>query len=296
VGESRAPRLEPGEPLPEGMARIARGRIDHALEELRGNTGSTPGHAVHEARKDMKKLRALLGLARGELGERTYASENACFRDAARELAGARDADVILATLKALELRDGLGRELRRRIHDGHSEQRSKGREAAARGAVAILGEARGRIDDWPLERDSFAALSEGLERTYRRGRREFGDARAGGGTEALHEWRKRVKQLWYHASLLRCAWPPVMTAFADEAHELSGRLGEDHDLALLAGWVWEHVGHEPELVAAVEDRRERLQSEAFALGGRLYAEKPSAYVRRIERLWDAGRAGVRAP
>jgi CHAD domain-containing protein len=296
VGESRSYRLVSGEPLPEGIARIARGRIDHAVDELRGKTDSTPEEAVHEARKDMKKLRALLRLARGELGERTYARENACFRDAARQLAGARDADVMLATLKALELPDGLGWELRKRIQDGHSEQRSEGREAAARGAVAILEEARGRIDDWPLERDSFAALSEGLERTYRRGRREFKEARAEAGTAALHEWRKRVKQLWYHASLLRCAWPPVVAAFAGEAHELSDRLGDDHDLAMLAGWVAEHVGHEPELVDAVESRRTQLQSEAFALGGRLYAEKPSAYVGRIERLWDAGRAGVRAP
>ncbi|HET8823268.1 MAG TPA: CHAD domain-containing protein [Thermoleophilaceae bacterium] len=296
MGESRAYRLESGEPLPEGIARIARGRIDHAMDELRGKAGSTPEQAVHEARKDMKKLRALLRLARGELGERTYARENACFRDAARELAGARDADVMVATLKALQLPDGLGWELRKRIQDGHSEQRSEGREAAARGAVAILEEARGRIDDWPLERDSFAALAEGLERTYRRGRREFKEARAETGTESLHEWRKRVKELWYHASLLRCAWPPVMTAFAGEAHELSDRLGDDHDLAMLAAWVGEHVGPEPELVDAVEDRRGRLQSEALALGGRLYAEKPSAYIRWIERLWDAGRAGVRAP
>ena len=58
MGESRAYRLEPGEPLPGGIARIARGRIDHAVDELRGNTGSTPEQAVHEARKDMKKLRA----------------------------------------------------------------------------------------------------------------------------------------------------------------------------------------------------------------------------------------------
>jgi CHAD domain-containing protein len=296
VGESRAYRLQSGEPLPEGIARIARGRIDHAVDELRGKTDSTPEQAVHEARKDMKKLRALVRLARGELGERTYTRENACFGDAARELAGARDADVMLATLKELELPSGLGWELRKRIQDGHSEQRSDGREAAARGAAAILEEARGRIDDWPLERDSFAALSEGLKRTYRRGRRELEETHAEAGTEALHEWRKRVKQLWYHASLLRCAWPPVMTAFAGEAHELSDRLGDDHDLAMLAGWVAEHVGHEPELVDAVEDHRARLQSGAFALGGRLYAEKPSAYVRRIERLWDAGRAGVRAP
>ena len=70
MGESRAYRLKEDEPLPEGIARVARGRIDHAIDELRGKTDSTPVEAVHEARKDMKKLRALLRLARGELGDR----------------------------------------------------------------------------------------------------------------------------------------------------------------------------------------------------------------------------------
>jgi CHAD domain-containing protein len=296
VGESRAYRLESGEPLPDGIARVARARIDHALDELRGKTGSTPEEAVHEARKDMKKLRALLRLARGELGKVTFERENTCFRDAARELAGVRDADVMLATLKALELPDGLGWELRKRIGDAHAAPRSEGREAAARRVVAILREARRRVGDWPLERDSFEALSDGLERTYRRGRREFRAASDEPATEALHEWRKRVKELWYHHTLLRSAWPPVMQAFGDEAHELSDRLGEDHDLAVLAGWVAENVGEEAALTEAVEARRAQLQAEALALGERLYAEKPSAYVRRLGRLWSVGRTGVRAP
>ena len=296
MGESRVYRLEPGEPLPEGIARIARGRIDHALDELRGGTDSTPEVAVHEARKDMKKLRALLRLVRGELGKPVLARENICFRDAARELAGVRDADVMLATLGELELPAGLGSELRRQIADQHAARRSEGREAAARGVVSILKEARGRIGDWPLGRDSFAAVEHGLERTYRRGRREFAEARQEPSTEGLHEWRKRVKELWYHHTVLRCAWPPVMEAFGDQAHVLSDRLGDDHDLAVLAGWVAENVGEEPELSEAVEARRAQLQGEAFALGERLYAEKPSAYVRRMERLWSADRPEVRAP
>src|ERR671929_1828085 len=100
MAESRAYRLKEGEPLRDEIARVARGRIDNAIDELSGKTDSTPVEAVHEARKDMKKLRALLRLTRGELGEQVYSRENACFRDAARELAGQRDADVMLETLK----------------------------------------------------------------------------------------------------------------------------------------------------------------------------------------------------
>src|SRR5919108_2255386 len=109
MGASRRYRFREGEVVPDGLRRIARGRIDHALDELRGKTDSTPVEAVHEARKDMKKLRALLRLARDELGKDTFSRENACFRDAARELAGTRDSDVMLETLGALELPAGVG-------------------------------------------------------------------------------------------------------------------------------------------------------------------------------------------
>jgi CHAD domain-containing protein len=297
VSRSRAYRLEEGEPLSKVLAGIARGRIDHALDELRGQTDSTPEEAVHGARKDMKKLRALLRLVRGELGEQRFARENACFRDAARELAGARDADVMVETLGSLELPAGLGWELRKVIQASRERDGAGAdREAATRDAIAILKEARKRVGDWPLEDDSFEALAGGLRRTYRRGRRDFKAARAEPSVEALHEWRKRVKDLWYHQTLLRRLWPPVMTAVGDEAHELSDRLGDDHDLAVLADWFKEHTEPDPDLQAAIDRRRAELQRDAFALGARLYADKPSAYVRRLERLWDAAQARVRAP
>jgi CHAD domain-containing protein len=296
VSESRAYRLRHGEPLPDELRRAARGRIDHAIDELRGKTDSTPEEAVHEARKDMKKLRALLRLARGELGRETFARENACFRDAARELAGTRDSDVMLETLAALELPPGVGWELRKAIQEELARRADDDRKVAARAAVAVLKEARKRVDEWPLERDSFEALADGLERTYRRGRRALGAAREAPTAETLHEWRKRVKELWYHHTLLRELWPPVMRAVGDEAHQLSDRLGDDHDLVVLAAWVRGHLEPDPEFSDAVIRRREALQGEAFALGSRLYAEKPSAYMRRMKELWEASETRVRAP
>lgn len=296
MSASRAYRLKPKESLPEGVGRVARGRIDHAVDELRGKTDSTREQAVHEARKDLKKLRALLRLARGELGKSSFARENTCFRDAGRELAAARDSDVMLDTLDALDLPAELAADLRKAIQAHRSRNGDGGRRAAAAGVVVMLREARGRVDDWPLERDSFAAVHDGLERTYRRGRRGFKAVRENPSVEALHEWRKRVKELWYHHTLLRPLWPPVMQAVGDQAHELADRLGDDHDLAVLATWVREHTDADPEFFGAVDRRRAELQAEAMALGARLYADKPSNYVRRLRRLWEATPTSVRAP
>ena len=113
--------------------------------------------------------------------------------------------------------------------------------------------------------------------------------------TRALHEWRKRSKDLWYHLRLVRRAWPEVMTTTADEAHELSDRLGDDHDLVVLARDVEDArpplTDHQLEhLRQLIGKRRKELQGEAFAYGERLFAEKPKRFVERIERYWDAAK------
>jgi CHAD domain-containing protein len=203
---------------------------------------------------------------------------------------------VMLDTLTALDLPAGPGWDLRKAIQAHHARNGGGSRHAAAAGVVSMLRESRRRVDEWPLEDDSFRALRDGLESTYRRGRRDFKAVQANASVEALHEWRKRVKDLWYHHSLLRALWPPVMEAVGDEAHELADRLGDDHDLAVLADWIREHTDAGPEFFDAVDRRRAELQAEAITLGARLYADKPKAYVRRLRRLSKASPAFVRAP
>jgi CHAD domain-containing protein len=295
---SRSYKLKEGEAVPRGIARIARGRIDHAIDELEGRTGSSPEEAVHEARKDMKKLRAVVRLVRAEIGDNVYRRENACFRDAGQELSGVRDADVMLATLAKLEqeIPEAAAGHLRQAL-EAHKLRTAAGtRGQASVQVVEILTTARRRIGRWPLDEDGFEAVAGGLERIYRRGRKDFRTARAEPTTENLHEWRKRVKDLWHHLTILRTAWPPVMDALADEAHALSEHVGDDHDLAVLLLWAEEHAPASAAAIAGpVDRRREELQAGAFELGARLYADKPGAFMRRLEGWWGAP-AGVRQP
>ena len=291
---SRQYRLERDEAVPEAIARIARGRIDNALDELRGQTDSSPEAAVHSARKDMKRLRALLRLVRGEVGDKVYRRESTAFRDAGRELSGVRDADVMIATLRSLELADREVGPLRQALEAHRIRTAAGTREQAAAGAIDMLSEARGRVADWPLATDGFGAFEDGLLRVYRQGRRNMRAACKEPTSENLHEWRKRAKDLWYHLTLLEEAWPPVMRALADEAHELSDRLGDDHDLAVLVEWARGHADADA-IEAAAERRRLRLQGEAFAYGARLYADKSSVFVGRLERWWKASARAARA-
>jgi CHAD domain-containing protein len=291
---ARKYRLRRDEPVPEEIVRVARGRIDNALDELRGETDSSPEDAVHTARKDMKKLRALLRLVRGEIGDKVYRRETTAFRDAGRELAGLRDADVMIATLDSLELPEKEAGPLRQALEAHRIRTAAGGREQAAAGAGEMLTAARERVAEWPLETDAFAAFEEGLGRIYRQGRRDMRAARKQPTAENMHEWRKRTKDLWYHLALFEEAWPPVMEALADEAHELSDRLGHVHDLDVLLDWAQNHADAGA-IEAAVEERRLRLQAEAFDYGTRLYADKRGAFVGRIGRWWKASARAARA-
>jgi hypothetical protein len=101
----------------------------------------------------------------------------------------------------------------------------------------------------------------------------------------------KRGKDLWYELRLLSDAWRGPLESTAEEAHRLTELLGDHHDLALLRADLHERRLGEEEtrvLEAAIDARQERLATDAFELGRRLYAEKPKAFNRRLRCYWKA--------
>ena len=64
--------------------------------------GDDPVEAIHDARKRIKKTRALLRLARPGLKTKAYRRRNRELRDTGRGMSGTRDADVLVETVDAL--------------------------------------------------------------------------------------------------------------------------------------------------------------------------------------------------
>jgi CHAD domain-containing protein len=297
VSDPRRFRLREGERVPDGLRRIACGQLDMSIERLEGDTDEELGTAVHETRKSLKRLRATVRLGRDELGDEVYRRENSAFREAGRRLAGARDSQVLLETLDALtdrypdEAPPARFRRFRSTLVGQHGAAQRRLHEGAAIAEVlSELGAARARVQDWRLEPEGLNALAPGFKRIYRRGRRAYRAARREPSTENLHELRKRAKDLWYGAQIVRPASPKKMKRIARRAHELSNLIGEDHDLAILGQRAVERrdrfadestVG---ELAKLVERRRDELQREAMALGRRLFRKKPRKLVRPLEK------------
>jgi len=294
-GADRSYRLREGESLGEGARRIAAGRAEKAVERLRaiGTGDLAAAEAIHGARKDLKKLRTLLRLLRGELPKKVYAAEARRYREAGRLLSPLRDAEVKLKTLTALIGEPGLpagAAESWRLIleRDREAAGDTAPDRAVEAEAIALIEAGRKGIEGWEV-RDSWKAIGSGLERAYRSGRHQMRAARRAEDDEIWHEWRKRAKDLWYAYLLLADLWPEVLEPTAKEAHRLSELLGDHHDLALLRADLHQRrLGDEQtqDLETEIDRRQNELATTALDLGARLYAERPGDFIRRLSRYW----------
>lgn len=323
-------RLAPDETVPEGLRRMAVEQADVALAQLAGAEDGRAPAAVHEARKSIKRLRTIVRLLEGELGEQVCAREQAALRAAAERLAAARDAEVMLATLDTLVARHPRKLAGRAGIARLHAQLEAE-RAAAERRMLAPANRMRAadelrvfrtRAAGWELApKPGIGAIEDGLGRIYRQGRKRGKRAagRRGGRMRTMHQWRKRVKDLRYAAEALRRAEPSGgaraklprkrrrragegqrwIRDLARSADELGELLGEEHDLAVFGAWLSQHGsaagagrGTRRRLRKHIVRRRRKLRRRALRGRKRLYTRKPPAFVRRAARAFEAGTTG----
>jgi CHAD domain-containing protein len=284
-----------------GARRILRRETKKALQRIRPRH-PVRGEAIHDARKRLKKARAALRLVRDSLGGSEYRRENQSLRDAARPLSQVRDADVLIATLDGLVRRPTpaqrrIFRTMRQRFTaERRALQRQLHDDNALQAVREQLRDVRQRAGHW-RSRGGWSIVGRGLERVYRAGRESYVAARREASNENLHECRKQTKYLWHQFQLLEPVRPGRMRRLQDQAHTLSDRLGDDHDLAVLRDKLEAARAALPDgavsrIEPLLQHRRSELQREALALAGRLYDAPPSRFVERVATSWHAWRSG----
>lgn len=293
-------RFQTNETAADGFRRMALSQIVRARRHLTDNEDHAV--AIHEARKCLKRIRALLRLVRPALTKEQYRRENARFRDIARLLSTSRDRQVMRETVARLatEASDqqrkalgALGEVLAKDAGDGSSPHDSR---EAREAAVAALGRAKKGFKTLAPDLKMRDSIRIGLKRSYREGQKALAEAIANPGDETLHEWRKTVQVHWRHMLLLSEAWPEYFAVRSNAAKELSDWLGEDHDLAVLI----EFVSHGPgsvidpgyaEAIAGMAVERQRqLRARAFRQGAYLFADDAKELADTVQRYWSVAR------
>ena len=342
-------RIDPSEPTDVELRRVIAEQLMKGIDALRA-PGGPDAEAVHDVRKRLKKARSALRLGRADFGKGVRHHANDELRRVSGDLAGPRDADSqveavdrLAADIAPTAAAGAAGTATAGADHDdagpgGAVDESVASAIAVVRDLLAeraqamhasgsldrstVLGAARtleqtmSWLDRTPAGATGWDALAPGFTREYRRGRKAFASLGDEPTVDDLHEWRKRVKDLWYHQRLLRRLWAEAQRPIVDAADELADRLGADHDLGLLIAHLavrGEHGGgdvrQDSEQVAALDvdgevrclvtdaARRQRheLQARARVLGERLHADRPKAWRDRHGAWWDLAARGERA-
>jgi CHAD domain-containing protein len=253
--------------------------------------------AVHDFRRAMKQWRALMRLLEPFIPEADRWRREA--RDHARSLAHARDGAA------ALNAFDDLGKKgilllskrsdatVRRRIEALRGDNEEAVLTPALRETIlAWLDAAAATIETWPLDPFDFSAIAAQLAGSYRTARRRVPADWAAADAADLHALRQRVVDLRYQMELVEPLWPRFGRMWTEEAERLRERLGRCQDLEVLRALTAPHqpLAHwRSRLTPACAERSAALVQRAARIAHRLFAEKPKAFGRRLEALWEGG-------
>jgi len=279
----------------DGLAAAARSVIADGRRALSDPELSDP-EAVHEVRKALKRWRALMRLLARPLGEPAD-QMRAEARELMRAIASARDAQSALDALADLRKADlpfspTSTETIRTRLTEMRDAAGATSFTRALRERLSrYLDYATLSLERWPLRAIDFETVTDGLTSTYRRARQLVPDSWAESEAEHLHDLRRRVVEHRHQMDLIEPLWPRLGKVWAEEAQRLRNQLGSCQDLAVLTSLTAPHQALAPwrsRLSPLIEARRQAHLKTAERLAGRLFAEKPKAFRRRIAALWSA--------
>jgi CHAD domain-containing protein len=289
-------RLKQGASISNEVRRIVLKQLEAAISELHSVGDPQSDDAVHDARRRVKKIRAIIRLVRPVL-DKEYRAVDRDLSTVSRLLAPVADGRGIVETLKEIEHRypASLSKRALAVARKGVLRNGARAdRDAHARGILKIaagtLRSERSRVKRWRVRGEGFRAIAPGLEESYRRARRMMLVTWSKPKPSHFHTWRRFVKDHWFHIRLLEGRCGNHLVAYERRIEALDGILGEYHNVILLRDLLVtdESLPHEEgaRCLRVVSRYQRVLCRHAEILGARIYTERPRRFVRRVRHLW----------
>ena len=282
--------------VPRELRRLARKELRNARGELERADPPAP-EAIHEARKSLKKARAIAQIVDDDHGRGLDGCEKR-LRKTGRRLSRVRDADAMLEITTKFRRREP-------RLFDVRTSARLRAWLTKRRDAVLAeathadtwtdvedgLRKLRRKARRWRPSHRAFGSLARGIAASHRRGRKALARAMKKGRADDFHAWRKEVKRLWYDLRLLAPAGATVRRDVA-ALHHAEECLGDDHNVVVLCAALSKDgaLHGTPLTVAALQHAADRYHADArkkaLAAVRHIYSVKPKQYVRSLTRAW----------
>ncbi|GES44124.1 CHAD domain-containing protein [Rhizobium dioscoreae] len=295
-------RIRPDRALDDEVHKAAAHQLGKAMAVL---TDRPQGlhEAVHDARKNIKRVRALYRLI-APVAREFQQRENDRLRNMARTLSGVRDATALIEIGHYLQATARSAEELHAltRVSDLLTTRRDRlaaaqtDLEDKAQAAVAICAEAREALKEISFDcgrRDTARLFQKSWRKNVRKAMQALSECHAEAAhVESFHDLRKRSQDYWMHHMLLRDVWPAAMHAKQLEAKALVDVLGRYLDMSILADvadrepHLFDRSDDHARLLEAIIARQQTARGEALERGRWVFADKPESEARTIKHLW----------
>lgn len=271
--KSPSPHSATSPPVVTALIEAIVSRLDETRELVcaRGPLAET---AVHEARKNLKSIRAGLRML-SDAGGVDLSRANALCRDVGRLLSGLRDIDVCLLTLDSLS---GISTDNRRELTLRLQARREELHEARAldpetQGEIAA--DLRGIEDELRAldpERFGDADLIQAVHLSRRLGEKRRRALESGSDAEKFHDVRKAAKRELYQRRYL-AASQQTDDPRIEELDVLGEHLGRHQDLCVLRELAAALGGLTEEVEAVLDAEILRERSECLVQADRAYGD-----------------------
>ena len=256
---------------------------------------------VHETRRTIKRIRAILRMIRDEIGSYNYHRENTYYRLLSGRLSSLRDSYVLLKTITDFNNRfpEEFTDKYTRDISDSLKLRIEKDLEQFLNQwggfdrMIEDLDKARSRVDDFCRLRDEFASIRKGIRRIYRQGFRYLRIIHEEYNEEQFHEYRKNTKYLLYQMELIIPVYPKLIKAYSRSIDKHAELLGDTRDYDQLEKYIREGVesrsfdGSSKRLIYSIHARRQELMQKISSKANKIYTEKPTEFINRLATYWN---------
>jgi hypothetical protein len=244
-------------------------------------------------------------LIKSELDEDSFLLENSFYGDSGRILSDLRDSTVLIYTfdklLQSSELEMSnfdfsVFRNFLIEKHKNISAYKNKKSQVINSLSTDLL-LARSRVFDWPISGDNFKVIKKNLQKIYEQGQGYMYAVFSEAIKVNVHEWRKRVKDLWYSMRILSNLWPEIMSPLVILLGKLADTLGDTNDLFLLKERIianqskFKDDQHTRELINFIDRRIIDLLRDARSIGRKIYSEDSKYFVGRMQNYFEIWRS-----
>ena len=226
-----------------------------------------PGTSIHSLRKRIKKLNALLRLASPCVEPAALVALRTSLRNIKHSVAAQRDSDVMAGLMHKF----------------GIPFPHRPAAPVDGKEVIALIHEARRQLQHLDMAGHGWQLVARRYTKTYESARKAWKLARKEPRPATLHDWRKKVKEHYYH-SLALDRWMK-QPRHLRRVRRLGSLLGSCHDVDVFTASLSPGGnGPDEELATLLSTQRSRLTKRIFHRAEKVFARPVAEVVRRVKR------------